>query len=625
VTISTGFTNNSTAAGLDVTLARVAGTESGPGDSIEIDYTVTIKATTPAGTVIPNTVNLTYTSLPGPNGTPSNPTGQSTPGTSGTPTGERDGSGGVGGSYVGTATQTITVNTSSLSGFVYRDLNGDGLIQTGEPGLAGVTVTLTGKDFLGNAVNLTTTTNGSGQYTFANLLPSDPVTRYKITETQPAGLLNGKETLTSTSNFTGTIGTGSSPGTVVQFSDVFATINIGRESRITGTRYDFGEQTLTNRVPPPQTLREETTLIFCHGGPLEISVTDPNPADMMEVAIAVPPGTGILTLTNLQGITFTAGGNNTPSMTFRGNVNAVNLALSNVSFVPAPLFNGSTSITITSQELDALGNPVPGITGTNVVPITVTPINHAPTVQAPASQATNENVAITFSTAGGNAIVVGDPDVNPAVQVEQLTLTVTKGKATLATTSGLTSVIGNGTASVIVTGTINALNAALNGLVFTPTANTYGAAGLLVSINDLANTVGPALMASKSIPITVAQVNQAPVIVGPASVTRTAGSFVFSGANKIAVSDVDAGTSIEQVTLNVSTGTLTLGSITGLASVSGNGTTSITISGTLAYLNLALTNLRYTGDATTLSIVMDDLGSTGLGGPLTASWNVLIL
>src|SRR5207248_3156826 len=63
VTITTGFTNNSTAAGLDVTLARVAA-----GDSIEIDYTVTIKATTPAGTVIPNTVTLTYTSLPGPNG-----------------------------------------------------------------------------------------------------------------------------------------------------------------------------------------------------------------------------------------------------------------------------------------------------------------------------------------------------------------------------------------------------------------------------------------------------------------------------------------------------------------------------------------------------------------------------
>src|SRR5260221_12281513 len=222
----------------------------------------------------------------------------------------------------------------------------------------------------------------------------------------------------------------------------------------------------------PQTFREETTLIFCHGGPLEISATDPNPADMMEVTVSVPPGQGTLTLTNLQGITITAGGNNSASMTFRGNVNAVNMALSNVSFLPAPLFWGSTSVTVTSQELDALGNPVPGVTATNVVSITVTQINHAPTVQAPASQATNENVALVFSTAGGNAIVLGDPDVNPAVQVEQLTLTATKGKLALATISGLTSVTGNGTSVVVLTGTINALNAAIDGLVITPTLNT---------------------------------------------------------------------------------------------------------------------------------------------------------
>src|SRR5205807_2120914 len=113
-------------------------------------------------------------------------------------------------------------------------------------------------------------------------------------------------------------------------------------------------------------------------------------------------------------------------------------------------------------------------------------------------------------TGAGNAIVLGDPDVNPALQIERLTLTVSRGKATLGTTAGLASVSGNGTATVTLTGTINALNAAVNGLIFTPTANTFGPASLLVTLNDLANTVGPALETGKKITINVAQVNQAP-------------------------------------------------------------------------------------------------------------------
>ena len=82
--------------------------------------------------------------------------------------------------------------------------------------------------------------------------------------------------------------------------------------------------------------------------------------------------------------------------------------------------------------------------------------------------------------------------VNPAFQVEQLTLSAVKGRATLATTAGLTFVSGNGTASVTVRGTINALNAAVNGLIFTPNTNTFGSAYLVVRLNDLANTAGPA-------------------------------------------------------------------------------------------------------------------------------------
>ena len=224
----------------------------------------------------------------------------------------------------------------------------------------------------------------------------------------------------------------------------------------------------------------------------------------MQVTLSVTPGTGTLTLTSTSGLTFTAGGNGTAAMTFHGSMNAVNSALGHLVLMPAPYFTGPTTLTITSQELDRTGMPVPGVTATNTVPFTITPINHPPTVQAPAKQATPKNVPLVFSPGHGNAITLGDPEVNPAGPVEQLTLTTVKGTVTLATTAGLTSISGNGTGTVTVTGTINALNAAVNGLLFTPTPNIVGTAYLVVTLNDLANPVGPAMEAGRTIAIGVA-------------------------------------------------------------------------------------------------------------------------
>ncbi|ARS39462.1 hypothetical protein CA265_07280 [Sphingobacteriaceae bacterium GW460-11-11-14-LB5] len=79
-----------------------------------------------------------------------------------------------------TKTYTLTVNkqeAASIGDFVWLDYNQNGVQDGGEPGVAGATVTLTGTDIFANAVNLTTTTNASGNYTFSNLNPS---TAYKV-------------------------------------------------------------------------------------------------------------------------------------------------------------------------------------------------------------------------------------------------------------------------------------------------------------------------------------------------------------------------------------------------------------------------------------------------------------
>ena len=53
--------------------------------------------------------------------------------------------------------------TSSLGGSVFSDLNNDGIRQTAEFGLDGITVSLTGTDSLGDPVHVTQKTDANGE------------------------------------------------------------------------------------------------------------------------------------------------------------------------------------------------------------------------------------------------------------------------------------------------------------------------------------------------------------------------------------------------------------------------------------------------------------------------------
>ncbi len=91
-----------------------------------------------------------------------------------------------------TATVTVTVADASdntISGFVYIDADGDGTRDSGEVGVPGVLVTLTGTDNFGNAVNRTALTSDDGSYTFETLSSGT----YQLTERQPLALADGED------------------------------------------------------------------------------------------------------------------------------------------------------------------------------------------------------------------------------------------------------------------------------------------------------------------------------------------------------------------------------------------------------------------------------------------------
>jgi VCBS repeat-containing protein len=94
--------------------------------------------------------------------------------------------------------------------------------------------------------------------------------------------------------------------------------------------------------------------------------------------------------------------------------------------------------------------------------------------------ATDEDTALTFSTLLGNAISISDIDAGDGDIL--VTLTVTNGSLSLGNSSGVT-VQEEGT-SLTLTGTLDAINTALNGLTFLPTAGYAGASSFTIDTND---------------------------------------------------------------------------------------------------------------------------------------------
>ena len=98
-----------------------------------------------------------------------------------------------------TATANVNVTRASIAGTVFQDRVRDGAnggtpqAAAQEPRIQGVTLTLTGNDLFGDPVNATATTDANGNYLFNDLPPSSTggVGGYTITQTQPAGFING--------------------------------------------------------------------------------------------------------------------------------------------------------------------------------------------------------------------------------------------------------------------------------------------------------------------------------------------------------------------------------------------------------------------------------------------------
>ncbi len=408
-------------------------------------------------------------------------------------------------------------------------------------------------------------------------------------------------------------------------------------------------------VPTGQAVNEDTDLTFSTGNSNLISLDDVDSDEGSgdhKLTMTLTVTHGVLTLSGTTGLTFTTGdGTSDATMTFSGTKADINAALAGLKYKGDLNYNGNDTLQIGVNDNSQTGSGGP-LTDSKTVAITVSPVDDAPVITVPAGQSVAEDTDLVFSSGNSNLISLEDVDSDEGTGDHKLTMTLTvgKGKLTLASLTGLTFTSGDGTSDATMTfsGTKANINAALSGLVYRgdPDDNAGISSDTLdISVNDNSQTgSGGPLTDTKSVTIEVGPVNDPPVITRPATAQHvnedTDLVFNIANSNLISIADIDAdegtGSHALTVSLTVSQGVLTLSGSTGLTFTTGDGTsdTTMTFSGTQADIRAALDGLKYRGNLNynshhaatdTLQIQVTDNGNTGSGGPLTDTKSVTIV
>ncbi len=203
--------------------------------------------------------------------------------------------------------------------------------------------------------------------------------------------------------------------------------------------------------------------------------------------------------------------------------------------------NGKTAADSFSLTLADGGEDGAGPTAAATFSLTILLDNDAPENTVPVTPVISEDTDLVFSPALGTAITVADGDVGAGNL--RVTLTAFYGTLTLAGTNGLVFESGDGTADVAMTfeGTLADINAALDGLRFTPDANHVGQAIVEIATYDFGNEYGAAKLDGDSVFITVVEANDVPELGGFATVLTIDDTATVKPFAAATVTDADAG------------------------------------------------------------------------------------
>jgi len=398
---------------------------------------------------------------------------------------------------------------------------------------------------------------------------------------------NGNDTLTIVTNDNGNTGAG---GPLSDTDTVGLVITAVNDAPV-------------NTVPVAQTVAEDGVLTFSAGNGNVVSVSDVDVAEgtgILSVTVGVSNGT--LTLSGTTGLTFSSGdGSGDGTMTFSGTAANINAALEGMTFHPVPDYNGPALLSLTTNDGGNVGTGGT-LSDADTVAITVTPVVDITNDEV----TTVEDIAITFNViTGTNGATADSFEGTPAVSAINGTP------------------VGNGSMVSVSNGTVT-VDATSGLLTFTPAGGYNGQTTFSYTVTSPTGVTETA-----TVTVNIGAYNDAPVNTIPGTQTfneDTGRVFSTSNGNAISIADVDAATGDVTTTVSVLTGTITVGGTVGeqavLTSITGSGTNTLVLTGTIAEINAVLQGLSYSSPlnfngSDTLTILTNDNGNTGAGGPMT--------
>ena len=247
---------------------------------------------------------------------------------------------------------------------------------------------------------------------------------------------------------------------------------------------------------------------------------------------------------------------------------------------------------------------------------------------------TEQSIVSLFSSAalsanGGDSNSIDTVTLTLASATGTESLSLNAAASSAATSAGIAVNYNSGTGVLTLSGS-NELTSdwqtILRGVQYDNTSDApTGPRTVTVVANNGVNSSTP-----RTDTINITAVNDAPVAtITPTSYSATEQTSLNLKNTGLSISDVDAGSSSMSVTLSVTEGALNVAAGTSGAVVSNSGTSSVTITGTVAQINALLsTNATSTvsyidntdapGASATLTLNVNDNGNTG-GGALQSS------
>ncbi len=516
-------------------------------------------------------------------------------------------------------------NALSSGGKVFNDANGNGTQDTGEKGIAGVTVTLTGTSALtGSAITArTATTKADGSYLFTGLTSGT----YNVAETPKAGfvrgtLKNGAPAAASTANgtFTGIDLTASAAAsTGYAFADVKAPVLTLTQS-VNNPRAKAGEQvtiTYTAKNPGAQAINnvaasvnlDGLTFVSSAGTGFDSTTKEwtvgtlaAGASATMSITATVPSAAVFLPASRLVSTETAAGvaGDTAFSRVNSGAVTGVSLQ------------NFLTS-TFRTQAVGVGGTPTFPAAPTGSTPTTPT----APTVNF--FNAAGTTALTGNSTAEATATIKGTTSATTAVTIVETGATTTSDATGAYTFSAVPVVVGSnqftvkagtGTNTSQTVGTVTRTTTDTT-IPATPVLSLFNAAGTTALVNGATTDVTAVIKGTTSAntPVTIVQT-------GATATSDASGAFTFSG--------VPLTTGANTVTVKAGTGANVSQSI---ATITRSGATTPTTpvltlfnaAGTTALVNGATTETTATIKGTTSANTAVTIVETGATATADAS------